>query len=265
MARAPENTRAAFLRAFEDGADGVECDVRLTKDGVPVIIHDPDTARLANKTKVVSQSTFAELQELEFGSYHGEVQRILSLGDLLELVGPDRCAYVELKASTPGRLGRAREQVKTKLFARRQGLGLVSSSSLPPITRGDRRLVRAVVAELRRRPNAQVVLHSFDPGTVRAAHRRLPSVPTGLLFEASSTQGAETVEPRHALRVAMKIGAGSLHPEHSLVGGSSTSELFGGAPVVVWTAKAADVGRLVKAGVHGIITNDPAETLAALK
>lgn len=43
---APENTLAAFARAVADGADGVELDVRLTRDGVPVVFHDDDLARL---------------------------------------------------------------------------------------------------------------------------------------------------------------------------------------------------------------------------
>ncbi len=61
-ALAPENTIAAFARAMHDGADGVEFDVRLSRDQVPVVIHDSTLKRTGLIDSVVSALTAAELQ-----------------------------------------------------------------------------------------------------------------------------------------------------------------------------------------------------------
>lgn len=55
VAHAPENTIISFQRAVELGADMVECDVRLTKDGHPVVIHDYQLGRLTNTFALVTE------------------------------------------------------------------------------------------------------------------------------------------------------------------------------------------------------------------
>jgi glycerophosphoryl diester phosphodiesterase len=62
-ALAPENTLAAFARAFDDGADGIELDVRLARDGVPVVIHDPSlshTGRLKARVARLTSEVWAK-------------------------------------------------------------------------------------------------------------------------------------------------------------------------------------------------------------
>jgi glycerophosphoryl diester phosphodiesterase len=66
-ALAPENTLAAFDRARELGADAIETDVRLTKDGVVVIFHDEDTARLLGAPGTIEERTLDELRRLDAG------------------------------------------------------------------------------------------------------------------------------------------------------------------------------------------------------
>ena len=66
----PEHTLAAYLRALDDGADGVECDVRLTRDGHLVCVHDRRLERTSNGRGRVSTKTLAQLDELDFGSWH---------------------------------------------------------------------------------------------------------------------------------------------------------------------------------------------------
>ncbi len=68
-ALAPENTLAAFARAIEDGAEGIEFDIRMAKDGVPVVIHDADLQPLAGKKGKVSSFTSEELQTFDVGSW----------------------------------------------------------------------------------------------------------------------------------------------------------------------------------------------------
>lgn len=60
---APENTLAAFRKALEHGVDEIEFDVRITKDGVPVLLHDHAASDPAGEKLVVSSSTYSELKE----------------------------------------------------------------------------------------------------------------------------------------------------------------------------------------------------------
>src|SRR5882724_3259670 len=66
---APENTIAAFRRAITDGADGFEFDVRLARDGQPVVIHDGSLQRTARIPGAVAQLTSAQLQKIDVGSW----------------------------------------------------------------------------------------------------------------------------------------------------------------------------------------------------
>ncbi|HET6851924.1 MAG TPA: glycerophosphodiester phosphodiesterase family protein, partial [Pyrinomonadaceae bacterium] len=66
---APENTIAAFKEAIAVGADGVEFDVRLTRDRVPVVIHDSTLRRTAGLQRRVADLTWAELEQVDVGSW----------------------------------------------------------------------------------------------------------------------------------------------------------------------------------------------------
>jgi glycerophosphoryl diester phosphodiesterase len=66
----PEHTLSAYLHAIEEGADGLECDVRLTADGHLVCLHDRRLERTSNGRGAVSGYTLAELNRLDFGSWH---------------------------------------------------------------------------------------------------------------------------------------------------------------------------------------------------
>lgn len=74
--RYPEATRAAYQGAIEVGADGFECDVRLTKDGIAVCFHDRDTKRIAGVKKRVASLTLKELKS---------ITEVMTLEELLEL------------------------------------------------------------------------------------------------------------------------------------------------------------------------------------
>ncbi len=68
-ALAPENTLAAFRRAIADGADGIEFDVRLARDGVAVVIHDATLERTGLLKRRVANLTADELQAIDVGSW----------------------------------------------------------------------------------------------------------------------------------------------------------------------------------------------------
>ncbi|MGN6331847.1 MAG: glycerophosphodiester phosphodiesterase [Motilibacteraceae bacterium] len=71
----PEHTLAAYLKAIEDGADALECDVRLTRDGHLVCVHDRRVDRTSNGRGLVSTLELAELADLDWGSWHGRPPR----------------------------------------------------------------------------------------------------------------------------------------------------------------------------------------------
>ena len=72
---APENTLAAFSRAIKDGADGFEFDVRLSRDQVPVVIHDATLKRTGSIDISVCNLTSQELGEVDVGSWFDQRAR----------------------------------------------------------------------------------------------------------------------------------------------------------------------------------------------
>ena len=168
-ADAPENTLAAFALALEQGADGVELDVQLCADGVPVIMHDDTVDRTCDGTGRVGDLTLAELHLLTIAAEHP----IPTLDDLFATFGRRTLYNVELKA-----LGRG-------------GDGLAAAVARAIAAHG--------VAE-------QVIVSSFSPFTLRAAQRHLPpGVPVALLRERRATRPAHVLlraaadHPHHSL------------------------------------------------------------------
>ena len=98
---APENTIASYKLAWEQGADGAETDVHITKDGKLVCIHDDNTERTAGASNNVSDTNFEDLRKLEVGSfkedqYKGE--KIPTLVELLDIVPKGKLFYIEIKS-----------------------------------------------------------------------------------------------------------------------------------------------------------------------
>jgi glycerophosphoryl diester phosphodiesterase len=96
----PENTMAAFQAAFDIGSDGVEMDVRLTRDGVPVICHDRDLTRIAGKPDRINQLTWRELRKIDAGTWFSTAftgERIPSLERVLDRFGNRMELHLELK------------------------------------------------------------------------------------------------------------------------------------------------------------------------
>lgn len=99
--RAPENTLAAFRLAWEEGADGIEADFRLTADNRIVCLHDASTGRTAGKDLAVASSSLAELRRLEVGSWRGDTwegEPIPTLAEVLGALPPGKKLFIELKS-----------------------------------------------------------------------------------------------------------------------------------------------------------------------
>ena len=151
-ADAPENTLAAFALALEQSADGIEFDVQLCADGVPVVMHDDTVDRTCDGTGRVSDLTLAELKMLTIDHEHP----VPTLDEVFAALGPRTLYNVELKALGL-RDGGPSEAVARLILA--HGLG------------------------------EQVLVSSFSPFTVLEARRHLPvHVPVALLRERPLTR-----------------------------------------------------------------------------
>jgi glycerophosphoryl diester phosphodiesterase len=97
---APENTLASVNLAWEHGADAVEVDVRLSRDGEIVLMHDMTTRRTAGHNRRVAHQTLEELRTLDAGSWKGPEwagERIPTLAEVLATVPDDKRLFIDLK------------------------------------------------------------------------------------------------------------------------------------------------------------------------
>ena len=100
-AYAPENTFASFYLAIEMNADGIETDVQKTRDHVLVLFHDEKLNRITGQSGSISDFTYSELLDFDFGGYKGNKyknERIVTLYDMLKyLGGKDLKFIIEIK------------------------------------------------------------------------------------------------------------------------------------------------------------------------
>ena len=102
---APENTLAAFHKALGVGADGIELDVRLTRDGHAAVIHDRWLDRTTTGKGLVGACTLEELKRLDAGSWFGsrfKGERVPTLPEVFEEMPEEFPIYVEIKTRGPG-------------------------------------------------------------------------------------------------------------------------------------------------------------------
>lgn len=107
---APENTLAAFRLAWEQGADAIETDLRLTADGAIVAFHDADGRRLLRDRRSICHLTLAELKKLDAGAWKDgkwSGERVPQLGEVLETVPPHGQIVLELKENLAAALATA--------------------------------------------------------------------------------------------------------------------------------------------------------------
>lgn len=240
----PEHTLPAYQRALDDGADGVECDVRLTRDGHLVCVHDGRLERTSDGRGRVSARTLAELERLDFGSWHrgaaglatAEATRVLTLDRLLrELRQAGRPVRLLIETKHPTRYG---SEVERRLVALLREHGLTGPVSDDQV---------------------QVTVMSFSPLAIRRVRRLAPALPTVLLLEALPPL------PRIG---RLPFGARIAGPGIRLV--RSRPHLVpalraAGNQVYVWTVNhPSDLDLVLRLEVDGVITDQPAEVLARL-
>jgi glycerophosphoryl diester phosphodiesterase len=217
---------AAFELALAEGADGVELDVRLDRDGDVVVVHDPTLARVTAgaDSRDVADLAGAELARVDVG--RGE--RVPRLAEVLSW------------SRTTG----ARVNVELKSDLRRRAL-----------------LAVKVAALILREPHAaeRLILSSFDPKLVLAAARLLPWVPVGYLVDRRFELGPRLT--KLMLGAAAVHPKASLVTDAAILPWRRA-----GMPVNVWTVNAPEEARRLDAlGVDCIISDEPAKILGALR
>ena len=234
-----EHTLAAYELAIEEGADGLECDVRLTRDAHLVCIHDRTIDRTSSGSGVVSEMTLAELAEHDFGSWHGDSApaSILELDTLLELVlDYERPVKLFIETKHPVRFG---GQVESQVLATlsRYGLGAPASAS-----------------------HARAVVISFSAGAVWRVRRSAPMLPTVLLGDSVRYRGGGA---------AMTVGATAIGPSVEAVRanpGMVDRAAASGRSTYCWTVDdPADVALCRDVGVGWVATNYPGRTRQLLE
>lgn len=235
----PEHTLGAYLRALDEGADGLECDVRLTRDGHLVCVHDRRLDRTSNGHGLVSKRTLAELDSLNFGSWHpGYPVDEEPLPDLIRLLTLDRLLGA---VRDSGR--RVRLLIETK-HPSRYGAEV------------ERRLVETLrrhgLAERRPNDRVEVTVMSFAALALRRVRRLAPAIPTVYLLE---------ILPPGVGRGRLPFGSRIAGPGVSLVRSRPTlvpAIRAAGHQVYVWTVNSgADLELVLEHQVDGVITDRP--------
>ncbi|KON85582.1 glycerophosphodiester phosphodiesterase [Sporosarcina globispora] len=221
--RYPENTMAAFQAALEAGADGIELDVQMAKDGKLVIIHDETVDRTTGGTGYIKDMTFEEIEQLDAGSWFAAANAGETIPDLEKFLqwavieGNELLINIELKNDMIEYPGMEEKVIDLIL---KYGLEL------------------------------RVIISSFNAESLRRVRDLHETLQTGYLIEGV---------PENTLEIAKKIGANSIHCEEGFAlseFGRAAKEA--GFPLRVYTVNdETRSGTLNKAGVEVIMTDFP--------
>ena len=235
-----EHTLGAYLAALEIGADGLECDIRLTADGHLVCVHDRDVRRTAMYRGAVSTMELSELSALDFAAWKNpwaelddeapdvdpELGSVLTLRKLLETVADyDRRVEVAIETKHPTRFG-----------------GLV-----------ERRLVQLLSEFGWDRSDSPVRVMSFSFTGLQRLHRLAPQVPLVMLIEKAHHWPMLRRVIEDDWIVGPGIGELQEHP------GLGRRLVKAGRRIHVWTVNTEEELQLCRSlGVEAVISDRPA-------
>jgi glycerophosphoryl diester phosphodiesterase len=226
---ANNNTIDRFEKAIKQGVDIIEMDLRLTKDGVPVVVHDANLDRTSNKPLNLTDLTADDLSELDAGSWFDlrfAGERIPRLSTLLK--------WAHNKKNKAGDLISFFVELKVDGDERRREM-----------------LIQAVMKELKEyKVTNRSVLISFDEPVLALCNRLCPTMSTGFLYSDLLYD---------ALDRAKNLKVNHLLPRKDRVTGDLVQEAHdAGMAVMAWTADRLDEFRkLVVWQVDAIATNYP--------
>jgi glycerophosphoryl diester phosphodiesterase len=216
----PENTKLAFIKALDLGADAIEFDVQLTLDDVPIVFHDETLDRTTNGSGRVNETDFATIAELDAGSWFSASFKgveVPTFEEILTTLGGKALLNVELKPD---------ERVESL----------------------NRRIVTAVA---RFELFESVIFSSFQADALRSMRILVPDARIGVLCEMGGLDAA--------LALAAELGAEALHPAVAMVDRELVEAAHARSlAVYAWTANSHGEIKLLRAlGVDGIFTDHP--------
>ncbi|MBP1995678.1 glycerophosphodiester phosphodiesterase [Paenibacillus eucommiae] len=225
---APENTLASFQLALEQGADGIELDVHMSKDEEIVVCHDPTLDRTTTGSGRLRAMPLSEIRRFDAGSWHSkrfQGERVPLLDEVFELVPEHILINIEIKDSYSGLM-------ETKLL---------------DVLRKKNRL-------------NQVVISSFDAQCVRHTKELEPEVKVGILYNSFTNNHVQ-----FAKKLGVELH--SLHPHYQRIGkGDVSAAVAAGLSVYPYTVNAIeDIRKMIDYRVSGVITDYPAKMVELLK
>ena len=218
---APENTLAAFRLGARYGYRGFECDVKLSSDGVPFLLHDATLQRTTSGRGDAGALPWGELSQLDAGSWHGRAhagEPLPSFDNIARFCLRNAYALdLEIKPS-PGREHETGRVVAARAAALWQG-----AAPLPLLT-------------------------SFQPEALRGAREAAPELPRGLLLDTL---------PAGWLEAAQGLGCVAVVTNYSLIDAALLGRIHGaGLRALVYTVNdPAEARRLEALGIDGIVTD----------
>lgn len=227
-AYAPENTLEAFELAVQMGADGVELDVHMTKDGELVVAHDEEIVRVANGIGFIRNMTTSELKQYHFNRTHPEFENatIPTLREVYELLKPTGLHInTELKTSRIHY-----EHMEEKCVKLADELGM----------------------------SGRVLYSSFNPASLKLLKRIDPGVKVGLLrTPIGKINNRKVIDPWGLVHL---LGIDAIHPHFSelLLYNEAGKAHAIGMQVNVWTVNdEADMRKCLEAGADMLIGDYP--------
>lgn len=235
---APENTMIAFKNAQADGADGIEFDVQLARDGVPVVIHDPTLNRTGGLMKRVDQFSSKELNQIDVGSWFNR-----------RFPGKAKAWFSNATVPTLKEVFDTFKNQNFQLYVEMK------------CDKGEdyKALASAVVQSIREAgTNEQIVVESFELAAIEELKRIAPEICTAALFEPKFLRLVRT--KRRLIEQAIARGANEIALHHTLATRMTVKMASeSGLKTVIWTTdNPIWVGRASRYGIKAIITNNPA-------
>lgn len=238
---APENTLVSFKRALKDGADGIEFDVRLASDGVPVVIHDDDLRRTARREGKVAHFSSAELNSMDAGTWFN-----------LRYPAKACAEYALANVPTLEEILHTFSQSATLFYVEMKCATLESNALAAQVAK----LIRAYSLTER------TVVESFNLDSIREIKRIDASIQTAALFDRSLAHPVPS--KRKIIERATRCRANEIALHYTLTTRRFAEDARArGMKTVVWTVdRPAWIERARRYGLHAVITNDPARMRA---
>ena len=227
MGYAPENTMASFEEAVRRGADWIELDVQLSKDGEVVVIHDTAVDRTTNGEGLVRDLTWKKIKTLDAGAWHSPEYAHQYVPSLTEVM----------------------TRFRNRHTSRHAPLGLIIELKTVKGMGGS--LADAVVALIQREEFAdRVIVISFDDVALQEVHTASKTLPIGLLYSDEKEDRSEQ---------AKSIGAHAIFPRKTCVTARGVSVAHkAGLAIGAWTPNTKnELKRMLACGVDAIATNFP--------